>query len=186
MNEKSLLRARIKEQASSLDEAYVVESDAGILSVLLSLPVFCQANRIFAYYSVGREPDTLELIRLCLEAGKEVFLPRSYSGGRMDFAPLACPIGQLSEGPFGIPQPAGKLPAAAAEKGDLIIVPALCFDERLYRLGHGGGYYDRFLEGAEALAIGLCRERLVLNAIPTEPHDRPVDILITEKKARNR
>lgn len=186
MNEKSLLRARIKELAASFDEAYVTESNAGILSSLLSLSVFSQANRVFAYYSVGREPDTLRLIRLCLEAGKEVFLPRSYSGGKMDFAPLTCPIEQLPEGLFGIPQPADTLPATAAEKGDLIIVPALCFDEKLYRLGHGGGYYDRFLEGTEALAIGLCRERLVLNAVPAEPHDRPVDMLVTEKKVRNR
>ena len=185
MNEKSLLRERIKELTAALDDKYVAESDAGILSVLLSLSVFRQANRVFAYYSVGREPDTLRLIGLCLEAGKEIFLPRSYSCGRMDFAPLNCPVGQLSKGRFGIPQPTDELPPVRAGKGDIVIVPALCYDEELYRLGHGGGYYDRFLESTEAVAIGLCRERLVLGAVPKEPHDRPVDMLVTEKKVRN-
>lgn len=186
MDEKSLLRARIKEQTAALDDEYISASDEGILSRLLSLPAFGQAKRVFVYCSVGKEPDTRGLIKFCLDSGKEIALPRSYSGGRMDFALLTCPVEALPKGPFGIPQPPEVLDAVDAEKGDVIIVPALCFDEGLHRLGHGGGYYDRFLENTKALSIGLCRERLVLDSVPAEPFDRPVDMLVTEKKVRNR
>lgn len=186
MSEKSLLRAKIKELTKALDDEYISESDRGILSRLLALPAFIQAKRVFVYCSVGKEPDTRELIRFCLETGKSLFLPRSYAGGRMDFAVLDCPVEALPKGRFGIPQPPETLPAVEAMEGDIIIVPALCFDERLFRLGHGGGYYDRFLDGTRAVSIGLCRERLVLDSLPTEPFDRPVDLLVTEKKVRNR
>lgn len=184
--QKALLRAEIRNLTASLDDEYISSSDRGILSSLLSIPAFSQAKRVFAYCSVGREPDTRGLIKFCLDSEKEIALPRSYSGGRMDFALLTCPVEALPKGPFGIPQPPEALDAVEAEKGDVIIVPALCFDEGLHRLGHGGGYYDRFLENTKALSIGLCRERLVLDRIPAESFDRPVDMLVTEKKVRNR
>ena len=70
------------------------------------------------------------------------------------------------------------------EKGDLLIVPALCFDRQGYRLGQGGGYYDRYLEKYDGVfTAGLCRAALLMDAVPREEHDRRVDCVVTEENA---
>lgn len=68
---------------------------------------------------------------------------------------------------------------------DVIIVPMLGFDESLHRIGYGGGYYDRFLaEQPKAMKIGVCYESGFIRDLPTEDHDIPMDIIITEEKVR--
>ena len=68
---------------------------------------------------------------------------------------------------------------------DVIIVPMLGFDERLHRIGYGGGYYDRFLaEQPKAIKIGVCYESGFIRDLPTEDHDIPMDIIVTEEKVR--
>lgn len=182
MTEKALLRKRIKELTSSLDPDYVAESDEAIFKTLSSHPLFEKAERVFTYLSVGREPDTRQLIELCRRLGKSVALPRVGKGG-MDFVLLVGGVDSLSHGPFGIPQPEPEAPALEISERDLLIVPALCYDRELYRLGHGGGYYDRFLSACPAPSIGLCRQALVLPRVPRDAFDLPVGLLITEKRA---
>lgn len=182
MTEKALLRRRIRRLIESLDPAYIAASDRAIFEKLACHPFFTRAERVFAYYSVGREPDTRRLIELCRSLDKPVALPRVEKSG-MVFAPLEAGIDRLSRGPFGIPQPDPEAPSVRVGEHDLVIVPALCYDRQLYRLGHGGGYYDRFLAACPALSIGLCREALVLPMVPREKFDLPVDMLITEKRA---
>lgn len=68
---------------------------------------------------------------------------------------------------------------------DVIIVPMLGFDVNLHRIGYGGGYYDRFLAGQpKAMKIGVCYESGFIRDLPTEDHDIPTDIIITEEKVR--
>ncbi len=65
---------------------------------------------------------------------------------------------------------------------DLIIAPLLAFDDKGYRLGYGGGFYDKFLKTqSKAVKVGLCYESGHLDSLPHEPHDIPLDIVITEK-----
>ena len=73
-------------------------------------------------------------------------------------------------------------PVIAPEKLDLVIVPALAYDLAGFRLGYGGGYYDRFLTGTQAFKAGLARERLIMDMLPRESHDIAVDSVITEEK----
>lgn len=78
--------------------------------------------------------------------------------------------------------PSSQVPMPEDFKFDVIIVPSLAFDERLYRLGWGGGWYDRFLAGQpKALKIGLCFANGRVEHIPDEPHDIRLDKIITEK-----
>ena len=77
----------------------------------------------------------------------------------------------------------GKAEALLPGRGDALIVPALCCDEGGYRLGQGGGYYDRLLSGCRAVSICLCRERLLRKKIPREWNDLAVDIVVTEERA---
>lgn len=66
-------------------------------------------------------------------------------------------------------------------KFDVVIVPMLGFDDKLHRIGYGGGYYDRFLaEQPQAKKIGVCYENGKVERIPAEPHDIPLDMIVTE------
>lgn len=180
--DKIRLREQVKSQLAALPPAYLRESDEKIFHLLCSLPEFERAERVFTYISIDREVDTRRIIALCHELGKIPVLPYRYNKGQMGFTALDRPLSALSPGVFGIPMPDESLPELFPEAGDLMLVPALCFDEDGYRLGHGGGYYDRYLAAHPVFSIGLCREALLSPQLFRETHDRAVDCLITDKK----
>ena len=175
--EKAALRRAINERISALDEEYLRESDRGIWENVLSLPEFGSAGTVFAYLSVDRECDTRRIVDQLLQEGRRVALPRSRKGGVMDFALYD---GTLAEGMYGIPQPPDESETVEPGEGDLMLVPALCCDVRGVRLGHGGGYYDRYLAGRRVPAACLCRERLLLEKVPQDWNDFAVGFVITE------
>ena len=86
--------------------------------------------------------------------------------------------GSLSCGAFGIKEPAG---CTHAEYIDVVVVPGVAFDRGLNRIGHGKGYYDRFLGTAHfGVAVGFAFECQIVDRFFNEPHDIPVDVLVTE------
>ena len=179
---KISLREQIQAKMERFSPAYLEESDREILCLLSSLPEFQKAPRVFTYISIGREVDTRAIISLCLELGKTPALPYRYNKGTMGFAALDRPLPELPSGVFGIPMPDASLPELVPEEGDIMLVPALCFDEEGYRLGHGGGYYDRYLAAHPVFSVGLCREALLMPRLPREAHDWAVSCLLTDKK----
>jgi len=108
---------------------------------------------VLCYVSTKYEAGTELIIKYCLDNSLAVFTPK-VDGREMSFG--------LSE-----------------TDGGVCIVPALAFDENNYRLGYGGGYYDRFLRDYKGISIGLCYKELIMN-IPIEEHDIPTDIVITD------
>jgi 5-formyltetrahydrofolate cyclo-ligase len=79
-------------------------------------------------------------------------------------------------------EPNAALPVVESEHADLILVPGLAFTRRGFRLGYGGGYYDRLLsEPGHALTLGACFQALLFEELTHEPHDVPVDFLVTEE-----
>lgn len=180
--DKKTFRAEISARIAALDSDYIAKSDRGILEKLLSLPEFIEAPRVFTYLSVGREVDTRDFIERCRKLGKTLALPISRENGAMSFALLDCPLSELPVGRYGIPAPCDSSQELIPEKGDIIIVPALCCDEGAYRLGHGGGYYDRYLVSCKAFSVGLCREVLMTAALPRDKFDLRLNCLVTEKR----
>ena len=83
---------------------------------------------------------------------------------------------------FGIWEPSEAAPLLAREAIELALVPAVCYDRERYRLGFGGGYYDRWLEGFSGFTVGLCREPILQAQVPREAHDQRVDLLLTERR----
>lgn len=180
---KKALRMQASELLQSLPEEYIRFSDMGIFERLISLPEFVSAGRVFAYFSSGREANTKELIARAIAMGKPAALPVTLGGGKMRFAPYGGNEAELTGRFYGIPQPAAGSPVITPRFGDIMIVPALRFDRRGFRLGHGGGYYDRFLAGCPAFTVGLCRERLIYDgALPSEAHDIRVSCVVTESE----
>ena len=173
------LRGRIAEQ----DEAYLEESDRKICRVLSGLDEIKNAKEIFAYWSVKNEVGTHEFIESCLKTGKKVFLPVSYPGGSMSFVRLT-DTEHMRNGLYGLPIPPEGAEEAEPDETAVIIVPALTFDEKGFRMGQGGGYYDRWLTGRRVFSIGLARDALICPEVPTAPHDRKVDCVVSESGAR--
>jgi 5-formyltetrahydrofolate cyclo-ligase len=93
-------------------------------------------------------------------------------------------LDELSESSYHLLEPLSSTHVIPPEALDFIIVPALTFDHEGYRLGRGGGYYDRFLLKTQAFTAGVARERLLRVTLPREAHDIAVRCVVTEKRAR--
>ena len=177
---KAELRRHVIEETAGLPDDYIADSDRGLFLKVMSLREFSTANKIMIYHSVNREPDTLEIVRAAFSAGKTVAFPFCYRGGLMQARIVSC-LSELRPAALGIPAPPDTAPVIAPEELDLIIVPALTYDKAGYRLGYGGGYYDRYLSGISAFTVGLARERLIKDELPREPHDIAVKCVVTEE-----
>ena len=155
-------------------------SDSALFARFLALPQVEAAKTIFAFWGIpGKEPDTARLIGELLARGKTVGLPRMLPGHRMEVRRYD-PDKPLVRVSFGISEPGEDCPLLAREEIDLALVPAVCYDRRGYRLGFGGGYYDRWLEGFAGFTAGLCRRAVLQDKVPTEAHDARVDVLLSE------
>lgn len=156
---------------------------------LLALPVWRQARAVALYVALKEEIDTSLLLRHAWETGKEVFLPRVRPDepGGMDFVRCAGP-GDLAPGAFHLLEPLPTLPGLAADDPrftpTLMVLPGVGFDRSGYRLGFGGGYYDRFLARAapSLLRLALCHHCQLLPQLPAAPWDQRVNGICTDKE----
>jgi len=141
----------------------------------------CAEHAVVACYaSRPEEPDTTLLRQALHAAGARVVVP-VVAGSGLTWC-LDDPIAEWTVNEFGIPEPESdpiELPPA------VYIVPALAIDANGNRLGQGGGYYDRALTGVDGpLVIALVFEDEMVDTLPVEPHDRPVDVAVTESRVR--
>ena len=125
------------------------------------------------------EPDTVRLLPPLWDIGKQVCLPRCLPGNQME-ARLVQRDSTLVRHPYGMLEPGPDCPLIPPDQIDLVLVPGLAFDRSGGRLGRGGGYYDRWLAGFSGITAALCRDGLLMEAIPRLPHDLGVDLVITE------
>ena len=176
--EKARLRARLRQQLTDLPDAQRTAEDNALFSVFLSLPETAQAQTVLLFCGTGTEPDTARLFAPLLAQGKRIALPQMLPGRQMAVRQY-CPDRPLVRHPFGILEPDEHCPLIRIEKIDFVLVPALCYDRQGFRLGMGGGYYDRWLCGYYGPTSGLCRQSLLQDHLPIEAHDRPVDVVIT-------
>jgi 5-formyltetrahydrofolate cyclo-ligase len=152
-----------------------------LLAAFLSLPELEQAQTVLAFYGVGGEPDTAGLIRALLDRGKRVALPRCLPERRME-ARAVTNFNRLRPGAYGILEPDLDCPVVELDAIDLILTPNLCCDKLGYRLGHGGGYYDRYLAGYPGLTVALCPRAWLQERLPRDKFDLPVGLVLTERE----
>jgi len=163
---KANLRARLRAQR---EERYVEHN----LLHLLKLPEISKAEVIASYYSFGTEPSTLELNQAILENGKTLLLPR-INGIVIEWVQWNGSAENLQEnGKFH--EPVGEA-LSALDSIDLVLVPALAIDPDGFRLGQGGGFYDRALPQLRAWKHGIVYnyERME-HDLPRESWDVPMD-----------
>jgi 5-formyltetrahydrofolate cyclo-ligase len=146
---------------------------------VLEMPEVSAAGTIAAYYSIGTEPDTRRLVFALWKRGSYVVLPVLLPDGDLDWASYEGPE-SLAPGPRGLLQPVEPVrgPATVA-RADIVLVPALAVDARGYRLGRGGGSYDRALArvGGQVPTIALLYDDELLPVVPTEAHDQRVRLV---------
>ena len=176
---KAELRRQIKEEIAALPGDYISASDNGLLLRITTMTEFSAARNIMIYFSVEKEPDTREIAKNALSTGKTVAFPYCYRGGIMQ-ARIVKSLDELRPAMLGIPAPPVTAPIIEPEYLDLVIVPALTYDRSGYRLGYGGGYYDRYLHELPVYTVGMARERLMKDELPRESHDIAVKCLVTE------
>lgn len=149
--------------------------DSLIVRWIISDSVYEQADTVLAYYPVRDEIDLRPLIERALLDGKRVALPVTRDGD-MEFCLYT---GDLTVGDYGIPHPTGD--RVDADAHTLCIVPGYACDEERYRLGYGGGYYDRFLSYFTGVSLGAFYSGCTHAVFPKEEHDRPFRLLVTEE-----
>jgi 5-formyltetrahydrofolate cyclo-ligase len=186
MQEKENLRKKCLNERSRISQNKVSCWSKKIKKNFFSLPQLKSAKKIMAYASMRKEIETFDLMEELLDQGYLLYLPFT----KKDIIDLGTAEvndldRDLKEGVYGVQEPVAKIRnEAVPDDLDLIIVPGACFTNDGYRIGYGGGYYDSFLtkHGAGAVKVGFCYEQFILNSIPIEEHDVPVDIIITENE----
>lgn len=180
--DKAALRRQVRLTLEGLSLEAVRRGDDALFAAFSALPQVEAASTLFAFWGIpGREPDTGRLIRALTAQGKRVGLPRMLPGRQMEVR-LYEPDRPLVPASFGILEPPADAPLLARPDIDLALVPAVCYDRSGFRLGFGGGYYDRWLSGFSGFTVGLCRDCVLQDRVPTEDHDCRVDLLLTETR----
>ena len=175
---KSKLRKQVLQEMKAVPQKQKIAMDQALTERFLNHPVYQEAKVIATYLSFPHEFQTQGLIDQTLKAGKKVLIPKTYPKGRMEF--VVYDPQQLKKTSFGLLEPQGDLEVVDASQIDLIHVPGLAFTREGYRIGYGGGYYDRYLEnftGQTMSTIYPCQ----IQEFNSEDHDIPVqEVLIYE------
>ena len=151
-----------------------------IVDAVSSHDLFKKAKKIFIYLGTATEPDTHEIVGLALALERVVAVPRVY-GDNMKAISIT-PYTDFRTNQWGILEPAKGYPL---EEIDLAIIPLVAFDG-LKRVGHGKGYYDKFLKEHPCKKMGLAFECQSVEGLECESFDVPLDVLITEKRIISR
>ncbi|KAJ3555398.1 hypothetical protein NP233_g12217 [Leucocoprinus birnbaumii] len=195
--QKRALRKAMASSLASIPALSIQEQTNAIVSRLNSLSAFQQAGSISCYLSMpSGEVDTTPVVSEILKSDRSLFVPKIMNkSGEMDFLKIydITDLASLPSGIWGIKEPdllwqgEPRLKALESPDLDLILLPAVAFARDFARLGHGKGYYDRFLTSyhkafhKKPLLVGLAlREQVLENAsIPMADHDWSMDLIVT-------
>ena len=180
---KRLLRPHYHAIRAAERHAWGPEQEAQLERNLFSLPAFARASTLMLYASLRDEVPTHKLIERLLAAGMRVALPIASKKDRALSLSCLSSMADLSPGPFGVPEPVpGRRSPCAPGEVEAALIPGLAFDLQGHRLGHGLGYYDRFLPSLSCPLIGLAYDSQIAARLPREAHDHPVDYVVSEKR----
>ncbi|MDR3072177.1 MAG: 5-formyltetrahydrofolate cyclo-ligase [Clostridiales Family XIII bacterium] len=186
--EKRKIRNRLRQELQEMDGHTIEESNKQILQTILSAPLFKKANTLCIYIATAIEIPTLPLVRHALDEGKRVSAPVILGPSQME-AHYITSEDDLTPGPFGILEPKKTSLFCPPGEIELVIVPCLSCDRTGIRIGHGGGYYDRYLKQirrnrigkSQAMFLTVCRENLLSEQLPATKFDVRMNYFVTEQ-----
>ena len=177
--EKERIRREIRMIARATDPAALREASRTITDRVLALPSWKKARTVMAFVSMPEEPDTRELMETALREGKTLLLPRCVDRVCMKALPVKN-LADLVPGILGIPEPPEPEETVPVPEPDLILVPCMAAAPQGIRLGHGAGYYDRFLAEHQGETVCLCFRVFLRADLPADETDVPTDLVITD------
>jgi 5-formyltetrahydrofolate cyclo-ligase len=183
---KTELRKAIKAAIACLDPAFRRAQDNALLGRFRQLPGLFEAGSLLLFVpAFPEEPPMVELFSSTYEMKKEIYCPRvDKAARRLRLYRVADPAKDLCPGALGILEPRPGLPEVSPEVIDWALVPGLAFEESGFRLGRGGGYYDRLLPTlrpqAICWALSLCCQ--LVSRLPVEAHDAPLSGVSTPER----
>ncbi len=173
---KTELRKLIKQRSEAFDADAKSKADQIILDHLMKL--IKDAKSVGIYLSLKKEVDTFALLQRLLALKIKVSSGVCTKPNILDFVVIE-DLAQLKKGMLNIYEPVGDV--IAKNMIDVMIVPMVAYDKNKHRLGHGKGYYDRYLADYQGLKIGLAYKYQEVDNVPSEEHDVKMDIIINEE-----
>lgn len=174
--DKATLRRQIRDRKRAMTEEEIVSRSKKLGELFAKSQIYKNAKTIYGYLPYNQEVRTIPMLERALQDGKRVAVPKVY-GNTMRFIYIE-DMTQVEKGYAGIPEPIGDSPVAE-DKRALVLMPGLAFTKKGDRMGYGGGFYDRFLaEEPEHPTLALCYEFQVVEYLPTEEYDIPVDTVL--------
>ena len=177
---KFLMRKKMIDRQKNLSEDYIKEAGKNIQEQIFSSELYKNAKKIFTYVSTSHEPSTIEIIEQALSSGREVYVPKCVNKNM--YAVKIYDINDLKPGILGILEPEKISETLTAKEFDLIIVPCVSAYLDGRRLGHGMGYYDRFLAECRTNKniICLCFYKMLESDIPMNKYDVYISKVFTD------
>ncbi len=182
--DKKTLRREYENRRQSLTATQRLEAGAKLLTNVQGLPEVQAAKRLASFVSFRSEIATEALHQWLLDNGKKLALPKVFLDKRLMVFYWVDDLSTLVKGPYGIYEPdETRHPVASPEQFDVIFSPGLAFDQHGYRLGYGGGYYDKLFstEGVDAARIGLAFAIQLTDRLVVEAYDQPLNLVVTEE-----
>lgn len=174
--DKHKLRAHIRSLKRQLTETEIAEKSKILCARFTATEAYRNAKTVYGYMSYNQEVRTLPILEQALRDGKRVAIPKCY-GAEMRFI-FMDDLSRVAKSSSGIPEPISDGPVAD-DKTALVLMPGMAFDRQGHRIGYGGGYYDKFLAAEpNHPAIALCYDFQVVDLLPTEEFDIPVDLVL--------
>ena len=174
-SEKNEIRYKIKSLRTLLSESARKTAAEEVFNRLEQTAAFLLADRIMMYHSLPDELYTHDFLKKW-QGRKRFYLPR-VNGVNLEVLPYE--ESRLELGSFHIEEPTGN-DVTNPEEIELVVVPAVAYDKKGKRLGRGKGFYDRFLQHTKATKVGVGYEFQLFEELPSEEHDVPMDIIITQ------
>ncbi|MRX72633.1 5-formyltetrahydrofolate cyclo-ligase [Bacillus lacus] len=178
---KKQLRTEMKTKLEEMDSAVYAVQCGLIHSHTAASPSWERAETIAFTISRGKEVDTFSMIEQAWKEGKTVAVPKCEPKTKEMIFRALTSFDELETVYFGLQEP---IPARTAllskEELDLIFVPGICFDHKGFRIGYGGGYYDRYLKGYKGETAAMAFSMQLLPEVPFEKHDIPVQYIFSE------
>ena len=175
-----MIRQEVKQAIAVLPKEYCGRADEKIRGHVVTLPEYLNACTIFCFVGTDAEINTMPILEHILQSGKRLGVPKCVGKGIMEVYEIRS-LDELVPGKYGIQEPKEGLALILPQEIDLALVPCLSCDENGWRLGYGGGFYDRYLAKTKAIRAVLCRSRLMRDEIPVDSYDLKMNYVITEK-----
>ena len=174
--DKASLRKAIREKKRAMTEEQIQLAGKRLCELFVQSEAYQKAETIYGYLPYNQEVRTWDALRQAMKDGKRVAVPKVY-GTEMRFIYIS-DFSQVETGYCGIPEPVLDGPVAE-DRNALVLMPGLAFDRDGHRIGYGGGFYDKFLASEpEHPTLALCYEFQIVDQLPTEAFDIPVDMVL--------